>query len=183
MTKEEKDRVIVAILKQKVANSKKAEMQLEEHRERKKESQGDTILLRIARVATGATVRWKRALNEKPIREIGIDVNGEEHREEAKYESRMLACTRCGTKQETKDMQLKISVGLRAIHCKNSGKQEQRIEGSMLLRLNLAPMSYPQDRPTFPHLKKRRGKQKKRRRRKGKESKTAKFEQASSGDS
>ena len=68
MTKEEKDRVIAAILEQTVANSKKAEMQLEKHRERIKESQGDAILLRIARVATGATVRWKRTFTENPIK-------------------------------------------------------------------------------------------------------------------
>ena len=46
-------------------------------------------------------------------------------KEEARYKTRMLACTRCGTHQETKDMQLKISVGFRAIHCKNCGKQER----------------------------------------------------------
>ena len=37
----------------------------------------------------------------------------------------MLTCTRCGAKQETKEMQLKVCAGFRAIHCKNCGKQER----------------------------------------------------------
>ena len=45
--------------------------------------------------------------------------------EEVKYLSRLLACTRCGSEQETKEKQLKIDVGFRAIHCKRCGKQER----------------------------------------------------------
>ena len=40
------------------------------------------------------------------------------------YESRTLACSRCGTCQETKWMQLRTTNGYRAIHCKGCKKQE-----------------------------------------------------------
>ena len=40
------------------------------------------------------------------------------------YESRILACSRCGTCQETKWMQLRTTNGYRAIHCKGCKKQE-----------------------------------------------------------
>ena len=67
-----KAQITKAILKQKIANNKKAEALYTEHRERKEkaeeseeaakafEAQGDKILLRIARIATGTSVRWKR---------------------------------------------------------------------------------------------------------------------------
>ena len=37
----------------------------------------------------------------------------------------MIACTRCEAVQETKDKQLKVKAGFRAIHCKRCGKQER----------------------------------------------------------
>ena len=40
------------------------------------------------------------------------------------YENRILTCSRCGTAQETKWMQLRTANGYRAIHCKNCKKQE-----------------------------------------------------------
>ena len=58
-----------------------------------------------------------------------MEEEGNSKREEAKYESKMLTCTRCGAKQETKEMQLKVCAGLRAIHCnENCGKQERVIK-------------------------------------------------------
>ena len=77
-----------AILKQTVANNKKVEALFEEHRERKKKAveteesaqssviQRNKILLRIARVATGASVRWKRSLkiNDASEEETGTEV-------------------------------------------------------------------------------------------------------------
>ncbi len=45
--------------------------------------------------------------------------------DDGKYQSRLLACTRCGSEQETKEKQLKISVGFRAIQCRSCGKQER----------------------------------------------------------
>ena len=50
--------------------------------------------------------------------------------EKVKYHSRLLACTRCGTEQETKEKQLKCKEGFRAIHCKKCGKQE-RVHSNM----------------------------------------------------
>ena len=88
-------------------------------------SQGNKILLRIARVATGASVKRKRTVRTY----VGNDNetgNADERKEnEAKYQSRLFACTRCGSKQETKEKQLKVNVGFRAIHCKRCGKQEK----------------------------------------------------------
>jgi len=69
MTKNEKAQITEAILKQKIANNKKAEALYAEHRERKSKAEGpgtmtetieeqdDTILLRIARIAYGLAVR------------------------------------------------------------------------------------------------------------------------------
>ena len=77
MTKIEKGQVVEAILKQKIVNNKKAEALFEEHRERQKKVdeseeaaqafalQGNKILLRIARVATGASVRWNKTCKEQ----------------------------------------------------------------------------------------------------------------------
>ena len=48
---------------------------------------------------------------------------GNNKREEAKYESIMLTCTRCGATQETKEMQLKVCAGFRAI--KTAGNKKE----------------------------------------------------------
>ena len=72
MTKKEKESIIEAIRKQKVANNRKAEAQYTEHRERTTEKEAvdqaagtqsdwdDTILLRIARIAYGSAVKWRK---------------------------------------------------------------------------------------------------------------------------
>ena len=44
--------------------------------------------------------------------------------EDHPYDSRLLACTRCGHQQETAWMQLRATVGYRAVYCRNCGKQE-----------------------------------------------------------
>jgi len=44
---------------------------------------------------------------------------------DVRYSSRRLACTKCGTEQETKEKQLKIKNGFRAIVCNKCGKQER----------------------------------------------------------
>ena len=76
MTKQEKAQIVEAILKQKNANSKKTETIYNEHRERQKQaetsedamkafaSQGNKILLRIARIAIRATAKWDRKFRE-----------------------------------------------------------------------------------------------------------------------
>ena len=124
LTGSEKEEVANAIMKQKVANNPKAEKQLAEHRERRMQDQGSKIIIRIARVAVGASVRWQRKLTQK--RSSG-NRNKESNctSEEAQYHTRMIACTKCGVLQETKTMQLKNSAGFRAIHCKNCGRQER----------------------------------------------------------
>ena len=72
MSKWEKAQITEAILKQKVANDKKTDALYVGYRERQNKSeeseqaakafeeQGNRILLRIARIATGIVVRWKR---------------------------------------------------------------------------------------------------------------------------
>ena len=81
MTKSEKAQVTEAILKQKVVKNKKVEALYIEHRERQAKAegseeaakafaaQGNKILFRIARVATGTFVRWNR--------NVSIDVGNE----------------------------------------------------------------------------------------------------------
>ena len=87
--------------------------------------QRDRILLRIARIATGASVRCKRSLKVSAAKEGETDADGKWNEEEVDYDCRLLACTRCGATQETKEMQLKVRVGFRAIHCKRCGRQER----------------------------------------------------------
>ena len=82
------------------------------------------MLVNKARIAKGATVRWKRTFAEKKKQE-GEESQGEDQEDECQsYESRMLACTRCGQQQETIWMQLRTILGYRGIHCRVCGKQE-----------------------------------------------------------
>ena len=61
MTREEKDIITEAILKQKVANNRKADAVYAEHLGKIRDNvPSDTIILRIARIAYGSTVKWKR---------------------------------------------------------------------------------------------------------------------------
>ena len=107
-----------------MANNPKAEKQLAEHRERSKQDQGSKIIIRIARVAVGASVRWQRKFIDKASNGTDIEESNCTE-EEVRYKTRMFACTRCSTMQETKGMQLKISAGFRAILCTNCGKQKR----------------------------------------------------------
>ena len=90
-----------------------------------RENIDNTILLRKARIAYGAPIRWKREMGKD-------DSTGDAHRKddaknegEVRYSSRRLACTKCGAEQETKEKQLKIKNGFRAIVCSKCGKQER----------------------------------------------------------
>ena len=112
------------------ANNKKAENIYNEHRERQTQaetsedamnvftSQGNKILLRIARIAIGATVKWDRRFREIKDDESQAGQENNEGRSKVLYMSRLLACTICGSLQETRGKQLKVEVGFRAIHCK-----------------------------------------------------------------
>jgi len=178
MTGNEKEKVADAIMQQKVANNPKAEKQLAEHRERRKQDRGSKIIIRIARVAVGASVRWQRKLTQKNNNGTSIDESNCTC-EQAKRLTRMLACTRCGMEQETKDKQLKISAGFRAIHCKNCRKQERVFRNKCSCKVIWHQCPHAQNRPTFPQLQERQRKKEKGPRRTGKKGKAAKLAQAS----
>ena len=69
--------------------------------------------------STFAATRNHKAFNERGD-EPAIQDN-----QSIAYTSRMLACTRCGSQQETSWMQLRYSEGFRAVHCRSCGKQER----------------------------------------------------------
>ena len=115
----EKQEITEAILKQKVGSNSKAENTYKEFKAR---GEG-TMLVKIAKIAQGATVRWKRKKKEAQA-QIGSD-NEKEREEQILYISRLLKCTRCGAPQETWWMQLRTKEGYRGIHCKACGKQER----------------------------------------------------------
>ena len=94
------------------------------------DEQDGTILLRIARIALGTSVRWKREIKNKDNHEMQTGSASSDSNEKAQYCSRLLACTRCGTEQETKDKQMRFKEGFRAINCKKCGKQE-RVHSNM----------------------------------------------------
>ena len=67
ISQEEKATIVGHILKQKIANNRKAEIIFAEHREREMQGENDgleqrdnTILLRKTRIAYGAPVKWKK---------------------------------------------------------------------------------------------------------------------------
>ena len=134
------------------ANNKKTETIFAEHQARQKEAeraeeaakefaaQGDKILLRIARVATGAAVKWNRVLVTTSNDENHTGHDNRKKEDEVCYLSRLLACTRCGSLQETKEKQLKANVGFRAIHCRSCGKQEKGPYQQMHMQRHMAPM-------------------------------------------
>ena len=78
------------------------------------------MLTKIAKIAQGTCVRWKRKKKERKEQEDSKD--NKEHGE-IQYSSRLLNCTRCGaaqeTRQETRRMQLRTKVGFRASRCKS----------------------------------------------------------------
>ena len=88
-------------------------------------SKEDKILLRIARIAIRATVKWDRKYRELKDEEKQARIEIDESQSSFRYASRFLACARCGSLQETRGKQLKVEVGFRTIHCKKCGKQER----------------------------------------------------------
>ena len=145
-----KEKIVEAILKQKNANNKKAEAIYCEHRERRKQAEAtgkdkessnkeNKILLRKARIAIGATVKWEREYRGLQDEERQARVDRFKKTNEVRYTSWMIACTRCGSLQETKSKQVKVEAGFRAIHCKRCGKQE-RVHSNKCMPNHLAPM-------------------------------------------
>ena len=89
------------------------------------EQRVNTILLRKTRIAYGAPVKWKRETGKDDSSKDASEEKAAWNEGEVRYSSRRLACTKCGTEQETKDKQLKIKEGFRAISCNKCGKQER----------------------------------------------------------
>ena len=114
-------------LKQYTSNIGKRQTQAAATEDARKDvdNHGNKILLRIARIAIGATVKWDRKFREPEDGESQDGKEQDENHDKVKYSSRLLACTRCGSLQETKGKQLKVDVGFRAIHCKKCKKQER----------------------------------------------------------
>ena len=119
---QEKAKIVEAILKQKVGSSHKAMKQYKEYTAQRAD-QGDLkTRIRIARIATRTMVKWERPRKSQEEGEMQSDQSGP--KQKPTYESRTLSCSRCGTAQETKWMQLRTTNGYRAIHCKGCKKQE-----------------------------------------------------------
>ena len=53
----------------------------------------DTILLRIARIAYGAPVRWKREIRDDKTNGNPSGIEEAEQQDTVQYRSRLLACT------------------------------------------------------------------------------------------
>ena len=120
--KEEQERIVEAILKQKVGSNHKTIKQYREYCAQKAE-QGDLkTRIRIARIATRTVVKWERPRKLQHEGELQSQLSSS--KQKPTYESRTLTCSRCGTSQETTWMQLRTTNGYRAIHCKGCKKQE-----------------------------------------------------------
>jgi len=128
-SREEQATIAEALLQQKVGANIKEIRKAKEHRkevedDKKVGKMPEPMLLKIGRIAQGATVKWKR--NHKDHTQQGSDEDPNQSSEDTvKYSTRMLACTRCGHAQETAWMQLRCREGFRAVHCRNCGRQER----------------------------------------------------------
>ena len=122
MTVEERLQATRNILMQKVGSNPKAMKIYDEHLARQGGSE-EQILIKLNRIAGGATVKWKRTTNESS--KIGEEEVRDIRQVASGYTSRLLRCTRCQAPQETKWMQLRTKEGYRAIHCKSCGRQER----------------------------------------------------------
>ena len=81
--------------------------------------QNQMLKIKIAKIADGHCVRWKREKVEKQ-RGVGNITNLVPC-----YINRLIECTRCGGLQETKAVQLHTAQGFRAVHCPHCGKHER----------------------------------------------------------
>ena len=85
---------------------------------------GHKAIYRKARIACGATVRWKRSITEQTGSEVERQGDSQEQDHRPTYLSRLLNCVRCGHPNETSWMQLRSRKGFRAIHCRACGYQQ-----------------------------------------------------------
>ena len=105
VTTQEKEQIIEAILKQKIANNMKADIKYLEHRERQKQAEQtgkdannggkktEKILLRKTRIASGATVKWERKYRGLKDEERQATKDNDESSIKVRYASRLIACT------------------------------------------------------------------------------------------
>ena len=125
-TAAEDEAIARAVLQQKVGANRKA---IDEHDKSKQPAHDHpplTILYKKARIAYGATVKWKRFFaqggpharseNEASLGDAQSE-NEASLGESPMYASRLINCMRCQAAQETKWMQLRTREGFRAIHC------------------------------------------------------------------
>ena len=136
----EKKTTIEAILQQKIGANPKTQKAHSEFKERIEKSKEEgtyqengtdsTMLVKLARVANGTVVRWKRKMQDPKTDEARSEDkrSGPGDVELPRYSTRLLSCTRCEAQQETAAMQLRCAQGYRAIHCKRCGKQERTIK-------------------------------------------------------
>ena len=133
-TEEEDEGIAKAILMQKVgANPKttKAHTEMTKARSEATDDQAGQLVTfyKKARIANGATIRWKRSIAEhvdKEEAEQGGQGEGDDQQNSGPtYTSRLLSCIRCGHPQETSWMQLRVKNGFRAIDCRQCRLQQQ----------------------------------------------------------
>ena len=85
---------------------------------------GESVLVKLNRIAGGTTVRWKRHFAAEREGEGEVEAQTSDD-DKQRYMSRLLNCTRCNAQQETRKMQLRTKEGYRAVHCKACGRQER----------------------------------------------------------
>ena len=123
LSKEEKHAVTEAIMQQQIGANSTSATAIKELSKRKAEGEeGESIKIKIARIALGTTIKWKRTVND----EEAVTVSKEdEERKIPRYSSRMIACNKCGRAQETKAIQLRTTDGYRGICCTTCGTQDR----------------------------------------------------------
>ena len=118
-TVEEEQDIIIGILGQKAGSNPKNMQAAKDYIRANNEGQGGHIRIKIARLTTKSTVKWKRVRAAE-----GDYEHMARHPEAPTYSSRLLTCSMCYQPQETWWMQLRTSKGFRAIHCKYCKYQE-----------------------------------------------------------
>ena len=109
---DEKAKVEEAIFRQKYGTTLKKIKAFNEHKIRE---DGDTLLVKKARVDIRSCPKWGRVTKS--------NVTTPSDKPQAMYSSRRIACTQCQHQNETALKQLRTAKGFRAIHCAKCGAQ------------------------------------------------------------
>ena len=129
MSEQEKERVALSIISQKVGANPKNLRSYEEHLKRSKEETQDDVeyktTIKKAKVTLRNIVKWKRKRKEDDEEGDDDDKEGEPSDVRRTYTSRKLRCSRCLTEIETKTMQLHTKEGFRGIHCTGCKRQDR----------------------------------------------------------